>query len=78
MTSDDLCWFFGLYLGDGYLHHRGDYVAVEIAVDKTDTVLVEEIRRVARTLFGLEFSLGKDGYRLTGPGHRGAGRATWR
>ena len=65
VTSDDLCWFFGLYLGDGYLHHRGDYVAVEIAVDKTDTVLVEEIRRVARTLFGLEFSLGKDGYRLT-------------
>jgi FeS assembly protein SufB len=65
VTSDDLCWFFGLYLGDGYLHHRGDYVAVEIAVDKTDTVLVEEIRRVARTLFGLEFSLSKDGYRLT-------------
>jgi Fe-S cluster assembly scaffold protein SufB len=68
LSSDDLCWFFGLYLGDGYLHHRGDHVAVEIAVDKTDTVLVEEIRRVARALFGLEFSLSQDGYRLTARG----------
>jgi Fe-S cluster assembly protein SufB len=68
LSSDDLCWFFGLYLGDGYLHHRGDHVAVEIAVDKTDTVLVEEIRREARALFGLEFSLSQDGYRLTARG----------
>ncbi len=65
-TSDDLCWFFGIYLGDGYLHHRGTHVSVEIAVDRTDEVLVEEIRRVAQDLFGLDLALSTDGFRLTG------------
>ena len=73
VTSDDMCWFLGLYLGDGYLQHSDGYTTVGIAVDKTDTVLVEEIRDVARRLFGLDFSLSKDGYRL-----QARGTAHWR
>ena len=42
-TDDDLCWWAGLYLGDGYLKHSGGYTTVEIAVDQSDTVLVDEI-----------------------------------
>jgi Fe-S cluster assembly protein SufB len=68
VTSDDLCWFLGLYLGDGYLKHSDGYTTVGIAVDKTDTVLVEEIRRVAKVLFDLDFTLGADGYRLQARG----------
>ncbi len=68
VTSDDMCWFLGLYLGDGYLKHSDGYMTVGIAVDKTDTVLVEEIRRVAKILFGLDFSLSADGYRLQARG----------
>jgi Fe-S cluster assembly protein SufB len=68
VTSDDMCWFLGLYLGDGYLKHSDGYTTVGIAVDKTDTVLVDEIRHVAKRLFGLDFSLSKDGYRLQARG----------
>ena len=63
-TSDDLAWFFGAFLGDGYLHHRGAYTSVEIAVDASDEGLVDEIRRVARDQFGLDFALARDGLRL--------------
>ncbi len=55
LTSADLCWWLGVYLGDGYLHHRGDHTAVEIAIDDSDTELVAEIIRVGRELFDLEF-----------------------
>ncbi len=68
VTSDDMCWFLGLYLGDGYLKHSDGYTTVGIAVDKTDTVLVDEICDVAKRLFGLDFSLSKDGYRLQARG----------
>ncbi|HVB91081.1 MAG TPA: Fe-S cluster assembly protein SufB [Acidimicrobiales bacterium] len=68
VTSDDLCWFFGHYLGDGYLKHSDGYTTVGIAVDRTDAVLVEEIRRVAKVLFGLDFSLSQDGFRLQARG----------
>ena len=68
VTGDDLCWFLGLYLGDGYLKHSEGYTTVGIAVDRTDEVLVEEIRRVTRELFGLHFTLSKDGYRLQARG----------
>ncbi len=68
VTSDDMCWFLGLYLGDGYLKHSDGYTTVGIAVDRTDTVLVEEICDIAKRLFGLDFSLSKDGYRLQARG----------
>jgi Fe-S cluster assembly protein SufB len=67
-TSDDLMWWFGLYLGDGYLKHSESYTVVEIAVDPTDTELVEEIVRVSRDLFGVELALSRDGSRLRGRG----------
>jgi len=67
-TNPDLAWFLGLYLGDGDLHRRGEYVSVEIAVDATDRGLVEEIRRVAAEQFGLSFDLARDGQCLTARG----------
>ncbi|HUY21298.1 MAG TPA: Fe-S cluster assembly protein SufB [Acidimicrobiales bacterium] len=67
VTTDDLCWWAGVYLGDGYLK-RGTHPVVEIAVDRTDEVLVEEIRRVTRELFGIELALSPDGSRLRGRG----------
>ncbi len=67
-TSDDLMWWFGVYLGDGYLKHSEQYVVVEIAVDQTDTALVDEIIRVSRKLFGVELALSPDGSRVRGRG----------
>ena len=68
VTSDDMCWFLGLYLGDGYLKHSDGYTTVGIAVDKTDTALLEEICDVAKRLFSLDFRLSQDGYRLRARG----------
>jgi len=67
-TSDDLCWWAGLYVGDGYIKHSDGYETVQIAVDATDTELVAEIQRVTRDLFGIELTLATDGLRLTGRG----------
>ncbi|HTX62731.1 MAG TPA: SufD family Fe-S cluster assembly protein, partial [Acidimicrobiales bacterium] len=67
-TSDDFCWWAGVYLGDGYLHHRGPWTSVEIAVDASDTALVDELIRVTDALFGIRMTLANDGYRLTGHG----------
>jgi len=66
-TSEDLCWWAGVYLGDGFVK-RGPYPVVEIAVDQTDVELVEEIRRVTHALFGIELVLSPDGSRLRGKG----------
>ncbi len=68
VTSDDMCWFLGLYLGDGYLEQSDGSTTVGIAVDRKDTGLVAEICDVAERLFGLAFSLGEDGYRLQARG----------
>jgi len=68
LTSEDFAWWAGVYLGDGYIHHRGDHAALEIAVDPTDTVLIDEIVRVTKSLFGIELSLASDGLRLCGRG----------
>ena len=68
VTSDDLMWWLGVYLGDGFLKHSGKYTTVQIAVDPSDTVLIDELIRVAREQFGIELSLARDGYRLHGRG----------
>jgi Fe-S cluster assembly protein SufB len=68
VSSTDLCWFAGVFIGDGYLHRRGAYTSVEFAIDRTDEVLVDEIIRVGRELFGLEFALAPDGFRLVARG----------
>jgi Fe-S cluster assembly protein SufB len=70
-TNADLLWFVGLWQGDGYLKHSDGYTTVQIAVDHTDQGLIDEIARVARAEFGLEFALAPDRQRLTA---RGTGR----
>jgi len=67
-TNVDLAWFAGLWLGDGHLKHSDGYTTAQIAVDATDSGLVDEIVRVAREQFGLDFRLAADGYRLTALG----------
>ena len=69
MSSEDLCWWLGVFLGDGFIH-EGEYPRVEIAVDRTDEELVGEIVRVTSELFGIELRLSGDGSRLTGKGTR--------
>ena len=68
LTSDDLMWWLGIYIGDGYLHNRSGFLSVEVAVDRSDEVLISEIQRVGREQFGLDFTLAKDGFRLTARG----------
>src|SRR5690606_17464566 len=65
-SNEDLMWFLGVYLGDGYLHERGAHTSVEIAVDASDEELVAEIVRVAAGQFGIELRLASDGLRLVG------------
>ncbi len=67
-TNDDLCWWLGLYLGDGFLKRGEGWPVVQIAVDAKDTTLTDEIIRVGRAQFGLEFRLASDGFRLTALG----------
>ena len=67
-TNPDLCWFLGYYLGDGFLKHSDGYVTVQIAVDRTDERLVDELCRIGRDEFQLDFALSADGYRLTARG----------
>ncbi len=75
ITSDELCWWAGAYLGDGYLHRRGAFTSVEIAVDRTDKDLVDELCRAGRALFGVSFAMALDGLRLTG--RKTAALAEW-
>ena len=67
-TSDDLCWWAGLYLGDGFLKRGDGCPTVQIAVAASDRDLVREIIRVTRELFGLELRLAPDEQRLVGRG----------
>jgi Fe-S cluster assembly protein SufB len=73
ITNADLCWFFGLFLGDGYFKHSDGYTTVQIAVDARDTNLLSEIARVGAEQFGLHFTLAGDGQRMTA---RGTARLT--
>jgi FeS assembly protein SufB len=66
-TDDDVLWFLGVYLGDGYIHHRSGHVSVEIAIDPEDTGLVSEVVRVGRDRLGVDFRLATDHLRLTAP-----------
>jgi Fe-S cluster assembly scaffold protein SufB len=66
-TTDDLCWWTGFFLGDGYIH-QGQYPTIGVAVDARDEELIAELIRVTKDLFEVELTVGKDGWRLTGPG----------
>jgi FeS assembly protein SufB len=67
-TNSDLCWFLGLFLGDGFFKQSDGYVTVQIAVDAADTGLVDEIVRVAKQEFDLDFTMAADKQRLTARG----------
>jgi FeS assembly protein SufB len=67
-TNPDLCWFLGLFLGDGYFKNSDGYVTVQIAVDAEDAGLIDEIIRVAKQEFDLDFVLAADRQRLTALG----------
>jgi Fe-S cluster assembly protein SufB len=67
-TNADLCWFIGLFLGDGFFKHSQGYVAVQIAIDHTDVGLIDEIIRVAKQEFDLDFVVATDKQRLTAKG----------
>jgi hypothetical protein len=69
-TSVDFCWWTGVFLGDGYLHRRGEYLSAEIAVNHEDEEFIAEFVRVGRELFGLEFALSTDRLRLCARGTR--------
>jgi Fe-S cluster assembly protein SufB len=68
VTSPDLMWWLGLYVGDGFLKHSGSYTTVQIAVDPADTQLIDEIIRVTAELFGVQLTLAADCLRLHGRG----------
>ncbi len=68
VTTDDLCWWAGLYIGDGYIKHNGSYLSIEIAIDQHDTELISEIQRVTQELFAIELKVASDGLRLRGRG----------
>jgi FeS assembly protein SufB len=68
ITTEDLCWFAGIFIGDGYFKRSDGYLTMQIAVDASDAKLVEEIRRVTRDLFGIDLRLAPDRQRLTSRG----------
>ncbi|MBN2117244.1 MAG: Fe-S cluster assembly protein SufB [Anaerolineales bacterium] len=63
-TSEDLMWWLGLYIGDGFTHHEGSKARVEFAVPATDQPLRNEFQQVTADLFGVAAQNG-DPYRLT-------------
>src|SRR3989344_4233108 len=52
-TNDDLMWFLGLYLGDGYIHKtKGkDKKRVQFAIPETQKELREELKKVVKEIF---------------------------
>ena len=64
LSTDDLMWFMGLYLGDGFLHKEKNKARVEIAIPKEDIQLREALLNVVNNIFGMEASA-KDKDRIT-------------
>jgi FeS assembly protein SufB len=53
VSSADLMWLLGLYVGDGNLHLSTRTYRVQFAIPATDVELREELIRVIKDLFGL-------------------------
>jgi len=66
VSTPDLCWWAGMYLGGGSVQRHGERTSVEIALDTSDEHLVAEFQRQTRDLFGVELLLTSDGARLCG------------
>ena len=63
VSSVDLMWLLGLYIGDGNLHLSTRTYRVQFAIPATDVELREELIRVVKDLFGLR-SIEADEYRV--------------
>ncbi|MBA3534463.1 MAG: SufD family Fe-S cluster assembly protein [Ardenticatenales bacterium] len=65
-TSAELMWWFGLYIGDGFIHHTNgaDKARVEFAIPATDAGLRTELEQVTEAQFSLPMTNG-DPYRVT-------------
>jgi Fe-S cluster assembly protein SufB len=63
-TSSDLMWWFGLYIGDGFVHHENEKARVEFAIPATDQPLRNEFKQITSRLFGIAAKNG-DPYRMT-------------
>ncbi len=65
-TTEDLMWWLGLYIGDGFIHTAADAdkARVELAIPASDPDLRGELIRVSEELFGLT-PTSSDPYRVT-------------
>ena len=63
VSSVDLMWLLGLYIGDGNLHLSTRTYRVQFAIPATDVELREELIRVIKDLFGLR-GIEADEYRV--------------
>ena len=63
VSSVDLMWLLGLYIGDGNLHLSTRTYRVQFAIPATDVELREELIRVVKELFGLR-GIEADDYRV--------------
>ncbi|MEI6181290.1 MAG: LAGLIDADG family homing endonuclease, partial [Chloroflexales bacterium] len=65
-TTEDLMWWLGLYIGDGFIHATvdADKARVEVAIPASDTELRAELIRVTEELFGLT-PTSNDPYRVS-------------
>ncbi len=63
VSSVDLMWLLGLYVGDGNLHLSHETYRVQFAIPETDVELRAELIRVVRDLFGLR-CIEADQYRV--------------
>ncbi len=54
-SSDDLLWWLGLYMGDGFIHtsQGADKARIEFAIPETDKPLRQELVRTTEALFGI-------------------------
>jgi len=63
MSSADLLWLLGFFVGDGNLHISGRTRRVQFAVQEADVEVRTEITRIVRELFGLRV-IEADKYRV--------------
>ncbi|CDO88315.1 Fe-S cluster assembly protein SufB [Mycobacterium triplex] len=63
VSSTDLMWLLGLYIGDGNLHLSTKTYRVQFAIPATDVEVRAELTRVVKDLFGLR-CIDADEYRV--------------
>ncbi|HUY79071.1 MAG TPA: SufD family Fe-S cluster assembly protein, partial [Ktedonobacterales bacterium] len=65
-TTEDLMWWLGLYIGDGFIHYTAgaDKARVEVAIPDTDPAVRAELVRTTELLFGITPTTG-DKYRVS-------------